>query len=46
MGKSWIYHRLRSGEIPSIKLGGAVKVKLADLNTFIENQSYRSFDTE
>src|ERR671917_1960493 len=46
MGKSWVYQRLRSGEIPSIKLGGAVKVKRADLNTFIENQPYRSFDTE
>ena len=46
MGKSWVYHRLRSGEIPSIKLGGAVKVKRADLNTFVENQPYRSFDTE
>jgi excisionase family DNA binding protein len=46
MGKSWVYHRLKSGEIPSIKLGGAVKVKRADLNTFIENQPYRSFDTE
>src|SRR5918998_5831819 len=46
MGKSWVYHRLRSGEIPSIKLGGAVKVKRADLNTLIENQPYRSFDTE
>ena len=46
MGKSWVYHRLRSGEIPSIKLGGAVKVKRADLNEFVENQPYRSFDTE
>ena len=46
MGKSWVYHRLKSAEIPSIKLGGAVKVKRADLITFIENQPYRSFDTE
>ena len=46
MGKSWVYHRLRSGEIPSIKLGGAVKVKRTDLNEFIEKQPYRSFDNE
>jgi excisionase family DNA binding protein len=46
MGKSWVYHRLRSGELPSIKLGGAVKVKRADLKTFIENQPYRSFEKE
>jgi excisionase family DNA binding protein len=46
MGKSWVYHRLRSGEIPSIKLGGAVKVKRTDLNEFVENQAYQSFDKE
>jgi excisionase family DNA binding protein len=46
MGKSWVYHRLRSGEIPSIKLGGAVKVKRTDLNEFIEKQPYQSFDKE
>jgi len=44
MGKSWVYQRIRSGEIPSIKLGGAVKVKRTDLNEFIENQPYRSFE--
>src|SRR5215212_8534856 len=46
MSKSWVYHRLRSGEIPSIKLGGAVKVKRTALVDFIENQPYRSFDNE
>ena len=46
MGKSWVYHRLKSGEIPSIKLGGAVKVKRTDLDEFIENQPYRSSDKE
>ncbi len=46
MGKSWVYHRLKSGEIPSIKLGGAVKVKRADLNAFIEFRPYRSFEKE
>jgi excisionase family DNA binding protein len=46
MGKSWVYHRLRSGEIPSIKIGGAVKIKRNDLNDFIDKQPYRSFDNE
>jgi excisionase family DNA binding protein len=46
MGKSWVYQRLRSQEIPSIRLGGAVKVKREDLNAFIENQPYRSFEKE
>jgi excisionase family DNA binding protein len=46
MGKSWVNQRLRSQEIPSIRLGGAVKVKREDLNAFIENQPYRSFEKE
>jgi excisionase family DNA binding protein len=31
MGKSWVYRRLRSGEIPSVKLGRSIKVKRQDL---------------
>jgi len=27
MGKSWVYRRLKSGEIPSVKLGRSIKVK-------------------
>src|SRR5215208_2503939 len=27
MGKSWLYRRLRSGEIPSIRLGRSIKVR-------------------
>jgi excisionase family DNA binding protein len=46
MGKSWVYHRLRSGEMPSIKLGGAIKIKRADLNEYIEKHPYRSFDKD
>jgi excisionase family DNA binding protein len=46
MGKSWVYHRLKSGEIPSIKLGGAVKVKRTDLNEFVEKQPNQSFDKQ
>ena len=44
MGKSWVYNRLRSQEIPSIKVGGAIKIKRADLNEYIEKQPYHSFD--
>src|ERR671918_2398249 len=40
MGKSWVYRRLKSGEIPSIKLGHNIKVKRQDLNQYIENQHY------
>jgi excisionase family DNA binding protein len=44
MSKSWVYNRVRSGQIPSIKLGGAIKIKRADLNEYIEQQPYQSFD--
>jgi excisionase family DNA binding protein len=35
VGKSWVYQRLNSGEIPSIKLGGSVKVKREDLEEYL-----------
>ncbi len=31
MGKSWVYRRLKSEEIPSVKLGHNIKVKREDL---------------
>ena len=44
MGKSWVYRRLRSGEIPSVKLGRSIKVKRADLEEFLENHRYQPSD--
>ncbi len=44
MGKSWVYRRLRSGEIPSIKLGRSIKVKGEDLEEYLESQRYRPQD--
>jgi len=40
MGKSWVYRRLKGGEIPSIKLGSTIKVKRADLDAYLENMRY------
>jgi excisionase family DNA binding protein len=40
MGKSWVYRRLKGGEIPSIKLGSTIKVKRADLDAYVENRRY------
>jgi excisionase family DNA binding protein len=40
MGKSWVYRRLKSGEIPSIKLGHNIKVKREDLEQYLESQRY------
>ncbi len=41
MGKSWVYRRLRSGEIPSVKLGRTIKVKREDLEGYLEKQRLR-----
>ncbi len=35
MGRSWVYQQIRSGEIPSVHLGGSVKVKRQDLEEYI-----------
>jgi excisionase family DNA binding protein len=36
MGKSWIYRRLRSGEIPSVRLGRSIKVRRDELEQYLE----------
>ena len=41
MGKSWVYRKLKSGEIPSIKLGGSIKVVRADLEEYLQNNRYK-----
>jgi excisionase family DNA binding protein len=38
MGKSWVYMRIRSGEIPSVKLGRNIKVRREDLEGYLEGQ--------
>jgi excisionase family DNA binding protein len=40
MGKSWVYRKLKSGEIPSIKLGRSIKVKHRDLEVYLESMRY------
>ena len=42
MGKSWVYKRLKSGEMPSIKLGHNMKVKRQDLEQYLESQRYQA----
>jgi excisionase family DNA binding protein len=41
MGKSWTYRRLKSGEIPNIKLGRSIKVKQEDLEEYLEAHRYQ-----
>jgi len=40
MGKSWVYRRLKNGEIPSIRLGRSIKVKRSDLDGYLESMRY------
>jgi excisionase family DNA binding protein len=40
MGKSWIYRRLRSGEIPSVRLGRTIKVRRDELEEYLESHHY------
>jgi excisionase family DNA binding protein len=44
MGKSWVYRRVHSGEIPSVKLGRSIKVKRADLEAYLEKHRYQPSD--
>ena len=46
MGKSWVYRRLKSGQIPSIKLGHNIKVKRQDLEQYLEHQRYQPSSEE
>jgi excisionase family DNA binding protein len=46
MGKSWVYRRLKSGEIPSIKLGHNIKVKREDLEEYLAGQRYQPSSEE
>ncbi len=41
MGKSWVYKRIKSGEIPSVKLGNNIKVRREDLEGYLEEQRYQ-----
>ncbi len=40
MGKSWVHQRIRSGLIPSIRLGHNIKVRREDLEGFLESNRY------
>jgi excisionase family DNA binding protein len=40
MGKSWLYRRLRSGEIPSIRLGRSIKVRREELEEYLQRHHY------
>ncbi len=41
MGKSWVYKKINSGEIPSVKLGRTIKVARRELDGYLEELRYR-----
>ena len=50
MGRSWVYNQIRSGELPSVQLGGTVKIKREDLEQYIQkhhrSSSFKAGDEE
>jgi excisionase family DNA binding protein len=46
MGKSWIYRRLRSGEIPSVRLGRTIKVRRDELEEYLQRHHYTAGQEE
>ena len=46
MGKSWVYRRIQSGEIPSVKLGRNIKVRREDLEGYLEAQRHQPSTSE
>jgi excisionase family DNA binding protein len=46
LGRSWVYQQIKSGEMPSVHLGGSVKVKREDLEQYIEKHRRSERDEE
>ena len=44
MSKGWVYQRIRSGEIPHVKLGHNIKVRHEDLEAYLQAQRRESID--
>jgi excisionase family DNA binding protein len=37
MSKTWVYHKIKSGQIPSIRLGNNIKVSRKDLEEYLQS---------
>jgi|SRR5829696_2703207 len=46
MGKSWVYRQIKSGELPSVKLGRSIKVARKDLEDYLESHRYAPLSEE
>ena len=40
--KTWVHHMIKSGEIPSIRLGNNIKVRRKDLEEYLESSRQHS----
>ena len=41
VGRSWVYQRINSGQIPSVQMGGNLRVKREDLQEYITKHTRR-----
>ena len=41
VGRSWVYQRINSGQIPSVRLGGNLRIKRRDLEEYIAKHTRR-----
>jgi excisionase family DNA binding protein len=46
MSKSWVHHRIKSGEIPSIRLGNNIKVRRKELQEYLDSSRYHPPDED
>jgi excisionase family DNA binding protein len=44
MSRGWVYQRIRSGEIPHVKLGHNIKVRREDLQAYLQAQRRETID--
>ncbi len=44
MSRSWVYQRIKSGEIPHLKLGHNIKVNRDALDAYLQAHSHESTD--
>jgi excisionase family DNA binding protein len=40
VGRSWVYQQIKAGQIPSVQLGGNLRVAREDLDDYIQRRRY------
>ena len=46
VGRSWVYQRINSGQIPSVVLGGNLRVRREDLDEYIQKHRRSQQNTQ